>query len=74
MSEQHVPRRPEWTCQVCGQEWPCPPARTMLAEEHVRDRVSLGVYMAVQLGHAAGELNCASSSELYRRFVEWTRP
>ncbi|MDQ7910793.1 hypothetical protein RB614_40510 [Phytohabitans sp. ZYX-F-186] len=70
----HQPIRPTWACDTCGGDWPCPPAREALTAEHAADPVALGVYMAVQLGHAAGDMPEATARDLYRRFIVWTRP
>jgi hypothetical protein len=71
---EHTPARPGWTCSACGQEWPCERARYQLSQEYGEQRVNLAVYMATQLGHAAGELSTATTTELYQRFIAWTRP
>lgn len=71
---EHTPTRPSWKCSACGADWPCEEARDQLYEEYGAQRVNLAVYMATQLGHAAGELAGASTTELYQRFIAWTRP
>ncbi|GLH94964.1 flavin reductase [Phytohabitans aurantiacus] len=71
---EHTPVRPAWTCATCGQDWPCASARDQLCEEYGEQRVNLAVYMATQLGHAAGELTTATTTQLYERFIAWTRP
>ncbi|GAA4714611.1 flavin reductase [Phytohabitans rumicis] len=71
---EHTPARPAWTCVACSRDWPCEPARVQLIGEYGEQRVNLAVYMATQLGHAAGELTHASPTELYQRFIAWTRP
>jgi hypothetical protein len=73
-TDAHAAVRPAWICGTCGQDWPCPPARTLLAEQYGAERVSLATQMAIQLGRAAGDLPATTTSrELYERFVEWTR-
>ncbi|GAA4463794.1 flavin reductase [Phytohabitans houttuyneae] len=71
---EHTPTRPSWTCSVCGVDWPCDKARDQLCQVYGEQRVNLAVYMATQLGHAAGELSGASTNDLYQRFIAWTRP
>ncbi|GLH97333.1 hypothetical protein Pa4123_26080 [Phytohabitans aurantiacus] len=74
-TDQHTPQRPSWDCSCCGKDWPCSPARIQLSEQYGPRRTDLAVYMAVQLGHAAGDLPAATTStQLYERFIEWTRP
>jgi hypothetical protein len=69
----HTPARPAWDCAKCGAAWPCSPARVELSEEYGNQRVNLAVYMATQLGHAAGDLTGATPTQLYERFIAWTR-
>lgn len=71
---EHTPTRPSWMCSTCGVNWPCDEARDKLYKEYGEQRVNLAVYMATQLGHAAGELAGVSTTELYQRFIAWTRP
>lgn len=71
---EHTPIRPAWTCSACGQDWPCAPGRDQLGQEYGDQRVNLAVYMATQLGHAAAELPRATPTQLYERFIAWTRP
>jgi hypothetical protein len=71
---EHTPRRPAWDCESCGAEWPCEPAKVELGQAYGEHRTHLAVYMAVQLGHAAGELTTATTTQLYERFIAWTRP
>lgn len=70
---EHHPQRPAWTCSNCGRDWPCDPAREALAQEYGDQRVKLAVHMAVQLGHAAGELPQPDVRDLHERFIAWTR-
>lgn len=69
----HPPLRPSWDCAACGQPWACHPARVELRERYVDDPVGLAVYAGMQLDHAARELPNADPSDLYERFVRWTR-
>lgn len=73
MTDQHTPTRPQWKCEGCGEDWPCQSARDALVAEYSDDRVALAVRLAGDLHTAAGEIAGATSSDLYRRFVQWTR-
>ncbi|MDG4766775.1 hypothetical protein O7632_22125 [Solwaraspora sp. WMMD406] len=70
----HEPHRPSWTCVVCpaGTPWPCPPARTQLAEAYVDDPVGLSTDLAAMLPYAADEAAISDPAELHERFVAWT--
>ncbi|MEJ3742977.1 flavin reductase [Actinomycetes bacterium KLBMP 9797] len=71
---EHTPVRPSWTCTACEEDWPCVPAREKLCAEYGDQKVNLAVYMATQLGHAAADLTEATPTQLYERFIAWTRP
>ena len=70
-ADLHVPRRPTWSCQGCGQPWPCATYRAAaLAEEHDgRHRLTarLGEYLA----DAKWDLRDVPLAELEARFVSW---
>ena len=70
--EEHAAARPSWECRSCGKGWPCDPARERLALE--MDRVSLAVFMWLNLEEAAGDMPLQPASELYERFIDWTNP
>lgn len=70
---EHMPRRPQWDCQACEQDWPCDPARMRLAEEFGASRVSLAMYVGGLLDVALAELPTVATADLYERFVSWTR-
>lgn len=69
----HQPHQPEWTCQACGNPWPCSPARTRLAESYGRDRIGLSIYLTALLFAAVAEMPTTPVPELFERFVSWTR-
>ncbi|MEV4388318.1 flavin reductase [Micromonospora sp. NPDC049580] len=64
---EHLPRRPEWTCLTCEQEWPCDPARMRLAEAYGDNRISLSMYLASLLYVALPEMPQTPSAELHER-------
>jgi hypothetical protein len=65
-----VAARPSWDCRRCGKAWPCDPARELLAAE--LDRISLAIFMWVNLEEAVGDLPRGPASELFDRFISWT--
>lgn len=71
-AQEHLPRKPDWTCGTCDKPWPCLPARISLSAEHDGNGVALGMYMGVCLQEAARDLgDAADPLELYRRFISW---
>lgn len=68
---EHTAQRPSWDCRACDKPWPCDPAREALAAE--KERVSLSVYMWMQLEDAARDLPNEPASALFERFIHWTR-
>jgi hypothetical protein len=73
MSE-HTVYRPAWTCGMCDQDWPCEPARKMIADLHVDDHESLVEQMARLMIWALDDLGLADTVDLYKRFLGWTLP
>jgi hypothetical protein len=69
----HRPVRPDWTCQTCGQAWPCPTRQRQLLAEYDGARVSLMLYLSSQLITACVDLPAAASGVLYERFLGWAR-
>jgi hypothetical protein len=67
----HDPLRPLWDCRSCGKTWPCAPARESLSRK--MDRVALAIYMWLNLEDAVVELSATPPSELFDRFIAWTR-
>ncbi|MGW5582213.1 hypothetical protein [Micromonospora chokoriensis] len=73
LNGQHTPRRPQWDCDTCGQDWPCHPARVRLAEAFGRDRVGLSMYLGAVYATAINELPATTTGETWTRFVGWVR-
>lgn len=69
-TEEHIADRPSWDCRTCGKEWPCDPARERLVSE--MDRISLAIFMWLNLEEAVGHLAPGPTSELFDRFISWT--
>jgi len=69
--DDHPPSRPSWDCANCGKPWPCPAAREQLAAEMAN--TNLAMWMATTMVHAAEDVPAISPSELYERFIAWTR-
>ncbi len=68
---EHVPQRPEWTCRVCADEWPCQPARDALSAEYADPIPALAIYLSLCLHDAARDLPDIAPADLYRRFLAW---
>ena len=68
--EDHTAERPSWDCRVCGKPWPCDPAREVLIVE--MDRVSLAIFMWVNLEEAVRDMPPGPASDLFDRFIRWT--
>lgn len=71
MSEHRV-ERPQWTCGIDGQDWPCELARKQLTEIHRAEPEILTRLTAMLAMIAAVDLGISSPAFLYRRFVAWT--
>jgi hypothetical protein len=67
---EHTPLRPSWLCDADGEPWPCDAAREAMAGE---DCISRAFFMVLMLNDAAGDMPGATPSELFERFVAWTR-
>jgi hypothetical protein len=67
---EHSAERPSWDCRICGRPWPCDPAREAMVAE--MDRVSLAIFMWINLEDAVGDLPSAPAMELFDRFIGWT--
>ena len=70
--DDHPPSRPSWLCAADGEPWPCDAAREQLASEMAG--VGLAMWMATTMVHAAREDPSIPPSELFQRFIAWTRP
>ncbi|MFI7608863.1 hypothetical protein ACIBTV_27635 [Micromonospora sp. NPDC049366] len=73
--DPHLPHQPSWNCRGCNGAvpWPCPPARTRLAEAYRGDRVNLSMYLGSLLTAALMEMTETPPGELFERFIAWTR-
>ncbi|MBQ0893442.1 flavin reductase [Micromonospora sp. U56] len=75
---KHLPKRPVWLCQHCGEPWPCADARASLLWEYQGNRAALGVYLASLMTEAADQLAELDSgtppADLTDRFLGWVRP
>jgi hypothetical protein len=67
---EHTAERPSWDCRCCGRSWPCDPARECMLTE--LDRVSLAIFMWINLEEAIGDLPPSPALELFERFLAWT--
>ncbi|GAB3801198.1 hypothetical protein GCM10027605_18170 [Micromonospora zhanjiangensis] len=72
LRQTHVPRRPEWTCRRCEQDWPCRVQRAhlILLFDGVAG-ASLMRYMAVYLAEAHQDRPEISELDLAKRFLAW---
>jgi hypothetical protein len=68
---EHVAARPSWDCGRCGKPWPCDLAREQFAAEMTR--TELAVMMSVDMVEAARDDDAIMPSELFDRFLAWTR-
>jgi hypothetical protein len=68
---EHSAARPAWDCASCGRPWPCDPAREQLAVE--LGGTYLTLFLALDLVDAARDNPRIPPSELYERFIAWTR-
>jgi len=67
----HIAERPSWDCRSCGRPWPCDSARQALRAEMTR--TPLAIYMCGNLDEAVRDLPASLPSELFERFIGWTR-
>lgn len=71
---RHRPRRPGWSCEADGSEWPCHAARKVLTGSFVGDEDGLSRHMSWLQLTAARDLGVVDPARLYQRFVRWTEP
>jgi hypothetical protein len=71
VSPDHTAARPSGECRVCDKPRPCDRAREALAGEF--DSMRLAVFMWLNLEEAATHLNDEPASDLFERFIRWTR-
>jgi len=69
---EHQPKRPEWTCEDCGLNWPCQPARDRLRSE-TGGGLALGMLMWSYFEDFFGDIKTRSDGA-FDRFIGWTRP
>ncbi|OKI42279.1 hypothetical protein [Micromonospora sp. CB01531] len=69
--DEHTPVTPDWTCNSCGDEWPCTTKRSRLLAEYRVDRASLTVYLGSCLAAATRDLRAVPVSSLQDRFIGW---
>ncbi len=74
MTVYHLPERPAWTCQVCGEDYPCLKRKVQLRAEFRRASVQLTVFMSIDFVDAAAELPGVPAEELHRRFFWYRYP
>jgi hypothetical protein len=72
MSGDHRPLRPEWDCDTCGHEWPCPGAKKLIADLYQGGQEELSLHMVQLMAWAAEDLSPTAPTKLYKRFVRWT--
>jgi hypothetical protein len=69
----HRPKRPEWTCQQCEQNWPCVNAR-LLIKRHQRDEYpAVEAAMTALLRLADADIDLCDRLKLCQDFTAWTR-
>ncbi|GIJ47567.1 hypothetical protein Val02_44530 [Virgisporangium aliadipatigenens] len=69
---EHTPRRPDWTCRVCAQPWPCPTRKNRLRAEHAEHPVRTGLFLAACARQAAEDLH-APPEAMDDRMLHWLR-
>jgi hypothetical protein len=67
----HQPVRPDWHCEACALPWPCETARQQLAAD--LDPIALAMNAWAHLELAAEDLTDISPTDLFTRFLAWTR-
>ncbi|MFC4089390.1 hypothetical protein [Micromonospora sp. GCM10011541] len=76
----HLPQRPVWACKVCGDPWPCEPAKLLMLMEYRKHMIALAMYMGTHLHDAVADFmrlhpdTPPDSTELFDRFLAWTNP
>jgi len=73
----HLPLRPLWLCRICGQPWPCGPAKLALLASHHDSPTSLVLCRSGLLHQAIDDLHglhpnsTGDLSDLYDGFLGW---
>lgn len=68
---EHIAHRPSWDCRQCLKPWPCDPAREAFMA--TMTTVERAILMWVYLEAAAEEIREVPLSEIFARFISWTR-
>ncbi|MEV4283656.1 hypothetical protein [Actinoplanes xinjiangensis] len=69
---EHAADRSSWDCRVCGQPWPCAPAKVTLKEDFREQRSSLLVFLVSTFYEAVDSYaGRGAPADLYGRFVIW---
>ncbi|BAL91351.1 hypothetical protein AMIS_61310 [Actinoplanes missouriensis 431] len=72
---EHFYLRPSWSCQGCGEPWPCARARADLMAQYRPERISLAIYLGAVLADALHDgLGTSCPEALYHRMLGWIRP
>ncbi|MEQ4300770.1 hypothetical protein ABNF97_05135 [Plantactinospora sp. B6F1] len=67
----HLPRRPDWTCAGCGEDWPCPHQQARFLVRYQHNRLALLSHLGRYAALAATDLPDLSPEELSTRFLGW---
>ncbi|WP_422771244.1 hypothetical protein ACN28C_32190 [Plantactinospora sp. WMMC1484] len=76
----HLPQRPIWLCRVCGTDWPCLAARSLLPLDHLRNPAGLAADLAEAFAAAMRDLYLLNPdpgpdpARMYARFLGWLTP
>jgi hypothetical protein len=75
---EHLATQPGWACGVCGEEWPCAPAKIQLSEEYADNEGALLVYLGKCMWDAFRDGQCPPHESnlpypptLRIRFIDW---
>ncbi|GIG88882.1 hypothetical protein [Plantactinospora endophytica] len=67
----HLPRRPDWTCAGCDEDWPCPDQQARFLIRYQHNRLALLSHLGRYAALAVAELPDLSPEELRSRFLDW---
>ncbi|GGQ94596.1 hypothetical protein GCM10010168_08110 [Actinoplanes ianthinogenes] len=71
---EHLYRRPDWDCRVCGLPWPCATARAGLLHEYRAFPSLLRIYLSTQMYDALEDMAVTGEVtplNLHERFLAW---
>jgi hypothetical protein len=72
IAEEHTADRSSWDCRVCGEPWPCAPAKVSLGEDFRGCRSTLLIFLVSTFYEAVDSYaGREAPSDLYGRFVIW---